>query len=47
MMGGFPEEHAREIVEKNDWPNILRCMGNSRRADLNLKYNHQGILEEI
>ena len=47
MMGGFSEEHAREIVEKNDWPNILRCMGNSRRADLNLKYNHQGILEEI
>lgn len=47
MMGGFSEEHAREIVEKNDWPNIIRCMENSRRANLNLKYNPEGKLEEI
>ena len=47
MMGGFSEAHAREIVQKNDWPNILRCMENSRRADLNLKYNPEGKLEEI
>jgi len=47
MMGGFSEAHAREIVEKNDWPNILRCMEKSRRGDLNLKYSQEGILEEI
>ena len=47
MMGGFSEEHARRVVRENDWPNILRCMGNSRRADLNLKRNQYGLLEEI
>lgn len=46
MMGGFSEEHARRIVRENDWPNILRCMGASRRADLNLKRNQYGNLEE-
>ena len=47
MMGGFSEEHARQIVRSNDWPNILRCMNHSRRGDLNLAYNENGILEEI
>ena len=46
MMGGFSEEHARKIVRENDWPNIVRCMGASRRADLNLKRNQNGLLEE-
>lgn len=47
MMGGFSEEHARQIVRSNDWPNIQRCMNNSRRGDLNLAYNEKGLLEEI
>ena len=47
MMGGFSEEHARQIVRSNDWPNIIRCMQMSRRGDLNLKRNENGILEEI
>lgn len=47
MMGGFPEREARIFVENNDWPNIRRCMERSRRGDLNLKYNAQGILEEF
>ena len=47
MMGGFSEEHARQIVRSNDWPNIIRCMNQSRRGDLNLAYNQNGILEEI
>ena len=46
MLGGFSEEHARKIVRENDWPNIRRCMGASRRADLNLKRNQSGLLEE-
>lgn len=46
MMGGYPEQEARIFVENNDWPNIRRCMERSRRGDLNLKYNAQGILEE-
>lgn len=47
IMGGFSEAHAREIVRSNDWPNILRCMENSRRGDLNLIYGKNGTLEEI
>lgn len=47
MMGGFSEEHARQIVRSNDWPNILRCMEHSRRGDLNLAINENGLLEEI
>ena len=47
MMGGFSEEHARQIVRSNDWPNILRCMNHSRRGDLNLAYNKNNTLEEI
>ena len=47
MMGGFSEAHAREIVKRNDWPNILRCMGNSRRGDLNLRGREDGTWEEI
>lgn len=47
MMGGFSEKHARQIVRSNDWPNILRCMNHSRRGDLTLAYNKNGILEEI
>lgn len=47
MMGGFSEEHAREIVRSNDWPNILRCMNHSRRGDLTLATNKNGTLEEI
>lgn len=47
MMGGFSEEHAREIVEKNDWPNILRCMEGSRRADLNLEPDTSGNLKKV
>ena len=47
MMGGFSEAHAREIVEKNDWPNIRRCMQYSRRADLNLEPDAYGYLREI
>ena len=47
MMGGFSEEHARKIVLSNDWPNICRCMGASRRGDLNLGKNQHGDLEEI
>lgn len=46
MLGGFSEAHARRIVRENDWPNIQRCMGASRRADLNLKRNQSGLLEE-
>jgi len=47
MMGGFSEEHAREIVRRNDWPNIRRCMASSRCGDLNLRKNQDGDLEEI
>jgi len=47
MMGGFSEEHAREIVRRNDWPNICRCMASSRCGDLNLRKNQDGDLEEI
>ena len=47
MMGGFSEEHAREIVEKNDWPNILRCMECSRKADLNLEPDGNGFLKIV
>jgi len=47
MLGGFSEEHARQIVRSNDWPNIRRCMNHSRRADLNLAINQSGLLEEI
>lgn len=46
MLGGFSEDHARKIVRENDWPNIQRCMAASRRGDLNLKRNQNGILEE-
>ncbi|MBQ8506696.1 MAG: nucleoside/nucleotide kinase family protein [Clostridia bacterium] len=47
MMGGFSEEHAREIVQKNDWPNILRCMRSSRRGDMNLRSGKNGNWEEF
>ena len=47
MMGGFSEAHAREIVEKNDWPNILRCMEGSRRADLNLEPDENAYLRVV
>lgn len=47
IQGGFSEEHARSIVISNDWPNINRCMKNSRRGDLNLRKNQDGNLEEI
>lgn len=47
MMGGFCEEHARQIVRSNDWPNILRCMNHSRRGDLTLAANKNGTLEEV
>lgn len=47
MMGGFSEEHAREVVIANDWPNIRRCMEASRRGDLNIGKNPNGYLEEI
>ena len=47
MLGGFSEAHAREIVEKNDWPNILRCMEKSRPGDLNLKRDAGGSLQII
>lgn len=46
MMGGYSEAEARIFVENNDWPNIRRCMERSRRGDLNLKNNAQGIWEE-
>ena len=45
MMGGFSEVHAREIVQSNDWPNILRCMECSRRGDLNLAPDGDGGLK--
>ena len=45
IMGGFSEAHARKVVEKNDWPNILRCMANSRRGDLTLGVNQNGSLK--
>ena len=47
MQGGFSEDEAREIVERNDWPNILRCMEHSRRGDLNLTQTPDGTWEEI
>lgn len=47
IMGGFSEEHARQIVRSNDWPNIQRCMENSRRGDLNLAINEQGDMQKI
>ena len=47
MMGGFSETHAREVVERNDWPNIQRCMQHSRRADLNLEKDANGFLKEV
>lgn len=47
MMGGFSEEHARDFVRKNDWPNIIRCMNHSRRGDLNIAVSSEGLMEEI
>lgn len=47
MMGGYSEEHAREFVEHNDWPNIQRCMANSRRGDLTIGKAEDGTLVEI
>jgi len=47
IMGGFEEAAAREFVKGNDWPNIIRCMEHSRRGDLTLAYNQNGVLEEI
>lgn len=47
MMGGYSEEAARRMVRENDRFNIIRCVENSRRGDLNLAYNEHGELEEI
>lgn len=47
MLGGYSEAEARRMARENDWPNICRCMAHSRRADLNLRYNQEGALEEI
>ena len=47
VRGGFSEDEAREIVERNDWPNILRCMEHSRRGDLTLAKAPDGTWEEI
>ncbi len=47
MMGGFDEVTARRVVRDNDWPNIQRCMANSRRGDLNLAIAPDGTLMEI
>ena len=47
VQGGYPEDEARDFVERNDWPNIRRCMEHSRRGDLNLTRAPDGIWEEI
>ena len=47
MMGGYSEKDARRMVKENDRFNIIRCLKNSRRGDLNLAYNQSGELEEI
>lgn len=36
VAGGFSEAEAREMIRRNDWPNILRCMKHSRLGNLNL-----------
>ncbi len=47
MMGGYSEKEARRMVKENDRFNIIRCLKNSRRGNLNLAYNQTGELEEI
>ena len=47
IMGGYSEETARRMVMENDRFNIIRCLENSRRGDINLTYNQSGELEEI
>lgn len=47
IMGGFSEQEARIFVMGNDWPNIQRCMKNSRRGDLNLAPDPSGVLRKI
>jgi len=47
MMGGYSEKEARRMVRDNDRFNIIRCLKNSRRGDLNLTYNEFGELEEV
>ena len=47
MMGGYSETEARRMVKENDRFNIIRCLKNSRRGDINLTYNQTGELEEI
>ena len=47
IMGGYSKEAARRMVMENDRFNIIRCLENSRRGDLNLTYNQTGELEEI
>ena len=43
MAGGFSEADARRMVETNDRANILRCMENHRRADLNIRRGRDGL----
>lgn len=45
MMGGFDEATARDFVENNDWPNIQRCMQNSRGGDWTIEINESGLME--
>lgn len=47
VQGGYSEGEARSFAERNDWPNIQKCMNNSRRADLNLGRAADGNWEEI
>ena len=47
MMGGYSEVQARVFVEQNDWPNIQRCMLHSRRGDLNLEPDENGLLQVV
>lgn len=45
MMGGYDEATARDFVENNDWPNIQRCMQNSRSGNWTIEINESGLME--
>ena len=47
MMGGYDEATARDFVENNDWPNIQRCMQNSRGGNWTVVINESGFMEVI
>ena len=42
---GLDEATARDFVENNDWPNIQRCMQNSRSGNWTIEINESGLME--